>query len=178
MAVSVITQLPAQPAAGDSTWQPLGGNGTQAPIGSYIFETQIAGDATGGNATVTVNGDVRYTNIYAWLAGMIDADAAAGDFMLTISRGGGSLEAPPRIVGTIPTIATTVGATNSSYLWYPPSLLYNQSGVAAFQCPNVGVNETYILRGQVFCFNPDVRALAAFQWLRMVSPGGGAPGLA
>lgn len=177
MAVSTSVTLPAQPAAGDTTFQPLGGNGTTAPLGSYIVEAQIAGDASGGNATVTINGDPRYTNVFAWLDALIDTDAAAGEFMLTISRGGGSLEAPPRIMGTIPHVATGLAATNASFLWYPPVMLYNQAGSAAAQFPNVGVLETYILRLQSFVFNDNVQQLAAYQWLAMVQSSGGSVSL-
>lgn len=177
MSVSATLNLPDQPAVGNVVFQPLGGNGTTAPLGSYLAEIGVVGDASGGNATVVLNGDPRYTNMFGWVNLVIAVDAAASEFVASILRDINSLEPPPRIVGTLPHVATTTSGVNAGLLWYPPAMLFDKNGTALFVTANVAVTETYSIRAQIFCFNDNVERLAAFQWLAMTTPGTGTPSL-
>ncbi len=175
MAVALSVTLPAQPGDGLNVFLPLGGDGTFAPLGSYICDISLDGDASAGNATVTLIFDTRYTNLVSWINPSIEASAAAAEFICTVGRDPVSLEAPPRIVGTLPFVATTVSPVNSAILWYPPPILYRAAGFITFVTPNVGAGEDYILRAQVFCFDIRVEQLSAFQWIRQVQGSGNSP---
>jgi len=176
VSVSSTVSLPAQPAQGEQSYIPLGGDGKFAPLGCYFCRLEVDGDAGGGTASLTINCDVRYTNLIAYSNLLIEADAAAGDFALRIEQTG-QIATPDRvtIVGTIPNVATGVNSDNSSFLWYPPPLFYQGAGVAISKCLNVGVNETYKLAIEVFVFDINVKRLAPMTWLMQNVPGVSAP---
>ncbi len=154
---------------------PLGGDGRSAPMGCYFCRAEIAGDASGGNASIIINYDTRYTNLTAYLNLMIAVDAAAGDFLLGTFTGQGASAAQPQIVGTIPQVATAVNTNNGTFLWYPPPVFYQQEGQAFAVVPNVGVGETYKLAIEVLVFDPDVRRLTPLPLLMLNVPGVSAP---
>lgn len=175
VAVALSVTLPAQPADGLNVFKPLGGSGVSAPLGHYLCDISLDGDASGGNSTVTLILDKRYTNIVAWVNPSIEASAAAAEFICTVTADPVSLEATPRLVGTLPFVATTVSPVNSAVLWYPPPILYKQSGAIIFVTPNVGAGEDYIVRAQIFCFHDQVEQLTPYQWLRQVQGGANSP---
>lgn len=170
MSVAMTTTLPAQPATGTTLWEPYGGSGYIAPLGRFLFRHTLQGDAGGGNSTITIINDERYTNLYAWLHIGIAVDAAAGDFSMGISVDASTPAV--HIVGTIPQVATGVGTTNSAFLWYPPPIYTPGSGRCFFICPNVGVGEQYILSGVVYCFDRDVRKITPLTVLNQVITAG------
>lgn len=175
MAVAITVTLPAQPAAGRTVFQPLGGDGKSAPLGCYFVTAEVDGDASGGNAVITIRMDDRYTNLVPYLNLGIQADAAAGDFMMRVHASDANSD-PPRvqIVGTIPQIATAV-SDNGQFLWYPPPIFFQGNGIAVASAPNVGVGETYKLQVEVLVFDIDVRRLAPLPWLMLNVPGVSAP---
>ncbi len=175
MAVATTVSLPALPSQGAADYIPLGGDGKSAPHGCYFVRAEVAGDASSGNASITINLDVRYTNLVAYVNLLIAVDAAAGDFLMLLGTGTGQAAASPQVVGTIPQVATTVNTNNGTFLWYPPPVFYQQEGQIFSSCPNVGVGETYKLAAEVLVFDPDVRRLAPLPWLMLNVPGVSAP---
>ncbi len=172
MSVSSDVTLPAQPAAGNTVWQPLGGDGTFSPHGCYISRNEIQGDASGGNATLRTTLDSRYTNLVAFVNARIQVDAAAGDFRLVVQPT--LTEEGVEVVGTMPQISTGFAA-NASFLWYPPPLYHPGTGVVLCGYPNVGVGELYQLVIQVYTFNIDIRRLTPLPFLQGNVPGVSAP---
>lgn len=174
MAVTTTVTLPAQPAQGVMTYVPLGGDGRSAPLGCYFVRAEIDGDAGGGNATCIINFDERYTNLVAYANYVIQADAAAGDFVIRLSKSS-NISALTNVVGTIPQVAGTTATDNAAFLWYPPPIYFQGDGSCVAIAPNVGVNETYKLTAEVYVFDIDVRRLTPLPILQLNVPGVSAP---
>lgn len=175
MSVASTIALPAQPTTGASVYTPLGGDGQTAPLGCYLVNFQIAGDASGGTATLTITADPRYTNLFAWLNPTVSSAAGAGDFLIVVQESGTSGAASPVVVGTFPQIATTVSTTNATFLWYPPPMYYQGLGEAVYITDNVGVGETYIMRAQIYLFDIDAPQITPLPYLQLNVPGVSAP---
>lgn len=173
MSVALTTNLPAQPTQGITNFVPLGGDGKSAPLGCYFVRAEVDGDASGGGVNLTVNMDVRYTNLVAYVNPVINVDAAAGDFAIRI--GDSDQVARAAVVGTIPHVATTVVGDNAAFLWFPPPLYFQGGGTASFFCPNVGVLETYKLFLEIYVFDINVLRLQALPMLQLNVPGVSAP---
>lgn len=176
MSVIVAMTLPGQPILGSSVYLALGGDGRVAPMGCYFVRLEVAGDASGGNAIVTINLDERYTNLVAYANALIAVDAAAGDFSILVQEAGAAPgPGAPHIVGTIPQIATGVTTDNASFLWYPPPVYFQGGGQVTVSYPNVGVGETYKLQIEVYVFDINVRRITPLPVLQMNVPGVSAP---
>jgi len=175
VSVSSSVTLPAQPAAGITTFVPLGGDGKLAPQGCYFSRLEVAGDASGGNASVIISFDARYTNLVAYVNPTIQADAGAGDFAVVLQDASVPTGAVQQIVGTIPQVAATVQTDNASFLWYPPPVYFQGNGLCQVTYPNVGVGETYKVTLEIYVFDINVRRLAALPLLQMNVPGVSAP---
>ncbi len=175
MAVSSTTILPAQPAVGGgSLFTPFGGDGRIAPLGVYDVDSRVVGDAGGGNATVTIGFDARYTSICAWAQAYVIADTAGGDFQLQLFDNDTSLP-NVRVCGVIPGVAEAFQTINSVYLWYPPPIWLPGAGRIASSFLNVDATETYGLATQIYVFDRNVRQLMAMQWLNSIRVGVNSP---
>lgn len=175
MAVSVTLSLPAQPSAGDgSLFTPFGGDGRIAPLGVYDIGIQVVGDASGGNATAQVVMDPRYTSLVAWVAGWVEADTAAGEFMYRLTDGVTNLP-NLRIVGTYPGVTEGFSSRNSTYLWYPPPIWLTGNGRIDVVAVNVDATETYGLSCAIYVFDRNVRQIAPAQLLNAVRIGVNSP---
>lgn len=176
MAVNVVVTLPAQPADGFTIFTPLGGDGRSAPHGCYFVIAEVDGDASGGAAGMTIDLDVRYTNLVAYANLRIAVDAAAGDFRIGLQADPAVAIPPtPSITGTIPQVATAVTTDNGSFLWYPPPVFMVGGGRVSATVPNVGVLETYKLELEVLVFDIDVRRITPLPYLMLNVPGVSAP---
>ncbi len=174
MAVALTLTLPAQPTDGTSTFTPLGGNGTQSPIGCYFTNMQLAGDASSGNAVLTMNLDPRYTNLIAFINMTAASAAVATDFQCRIEAVDGSVLPNVVIVGTMPHIANQT-SPNAAFLWYPPPIYFIQNGSIRFITDNVDATEVYELTVQIYCFHPEVTRLTPLPMLQWNVPGVSAP---
>lgn len=173
MAVSATLTLPGQPASGNSIFEPLGGDGTRAPLGCYQSSVAVAGDAGGGNATLTINFDPRYTNLCAWINLTVASAAAAPDFQCRLHGGTGTITPDVHVVGTMPHQA--VETPNAAFLWFPPPLYFIQLGQIRMSVLNVDVTETYTLITQIYCFHPEVTRITPLPLLQLNVPGVSAP---
>ncbi len=174
MAVAATLNLPGQPTSGSAEFLPLGGDGLVAPIGCYMADLQLAGDASSGNCTLTINLDPRYTNLIAFINVTVASAAAAGDFSIRME----ALESGPlpnvQIVGTFPHIANQTGP-NAAFLWYPPPIYYIQNGNIRFITVNIDATETYQIVAQIYCFHPEVTRRTPLPILQWNVPGVSAP---
>lgn len=175
MSVSSSVTLPAQPTQGVTEFIPLGGDGKYSPLGCYFCRLEIDGDAGGGNASLTINFDRRYTNLVAYVNLAIQADAAAGDFLTRLQPIASATPAQQLICGTIPHVATAIATDNAAFLWYPPPVYYQGRGLSFTGFPNVGVNETYKVTVEIYVFDIDIRRLTPLNFLQMNVPGVSAP---
>ncbi len=165
MSVASSVTLPAQPTVGATVFRVLGGDGMFAPIGEYVVDMGIVGDAGGGVASLTVEGDPRFCNVFRWLNPAITASAAAADFSLQLLQTTSSIEAPAVVTGTMPFIAAAISTLNSSLLHYPPIMFYPGNGAVVFTTDNVGVLETYRLRLQCLVFDINAPQRVPLSWL-------------
>lgn len=173
MAVSITLNVPDQPAQGGLEFLPLGGDGKTAPLGCYLLDAQIDGDASAGNAGININLDPRYTNLVAFINFQADSTTAGPEFILQLRQTGtGSTVTGPRIVGTAPQVALSGIA---SFLWYPPPIYYPGAGFISLTCLNVDATETYSINAEIYCFDIDVRKLAPLYLLQLNVPGVSAP---
>ncbi len=160
MAVSDAVTLPAQPAAGLTTFVPLGGDGTLGPLGYYLCEIDLAGDAGGGNSSITINGDPRYTNQFSFVNLKIDVATAAAEFVVSLRLNTAVILNQIQVNGTMPLIDIT--QPTSSFLWVPPPLLFETAGALSFVTPNVAATETYRLFAQVMAWDKNVTHRTAY----------------
>ncbi len=175
MAVSESFALPAQPAAGvGALYEPLGGDGRVAPMGVYSVEAQIVGDASAGNANITMDFDPRYTSVLGWVSPWIVADTAAGDFSIELLNTVTTLPRV-RVVGTLPGVAEAFTSRNSAYLWYPPPIWYTANGRLNVTFVNVDATETYGMACCVYIFDRNVKQYAPLQWLNQMRIGVNSP---
>ncbi len=175
MAIASTVLLPDQPAAGGGTkFTPFGGDGTQAPLGCYDVDMHLVGDASGGNAVLTIGFDPRFTSMLVYVLAHVIADTAAGEYQLQLFDNDTALP-NIRVIGTLPGVAETFVSVNSAYLWSPPPIFMAGAGRIGASFPNVDVTETYGIAASIFVFNRDVRQISPMQFLNMSRVGINAP---
>lgn len=175
VAVTSNVILPAQPTTGRSVYTPLGGDGITAPHGCYLVQSSIVGDASAGLATLTIQGDARWTNLVAWVNLKTAAAAGANDFAILIEDVAGSTVPAEFICGSMPQVAAALFGTNSAFLWFPAPIYNKGTGRITAQQTNVGVGETYFVAAQIYCFNIDVAQRTPLPILQWNVPGVSAP---
>ena len=119
MSVSETIALPAQPSTGRTALIPLGGDGFEAPISYTALEAQLTGDASGGNATIKVEIDDRYTQLLAYAVLSHDQSSAVAyrvDFQCTTEDQ--LIES-----GEIQGYASGTTGRIGNYIWEPPAAL-------------------------------------------------------
>ncbi len=155
-------------------FSPLGGDGLGAPLGCYLTDLQLVGDASVGTATLTVNFDPRYTNLLAFVNVTAASTTASPDMNLRME----AVDAGPgpnvTIVGSMPqiTLSTT---PNAAFLWFPPPIYYIQNGSVRFVTNNIDATETYQIVLQIYCFHPEVTRRTPLPVLQWNVPGVSAP---
>ncbi len=169
--------MPAQPAQGETHFQPLGGNGRTAPLGCYYARLEVDGDASGGSAVVGIQLDPRYTNLVAAVNPAIEAAAGAEDFAVTLRPSSDPTSGMGvDVVSTMPQIAAASSfGNNAAFLWYPTPILFEGDGHVRFATSNVGVLETYKLAIEVLCFDIDIRRVMPYPLLMLNLPGTSGP---
>lgn len=168
MAVSSTLTLPGQPAAGGGTeFCPLGGDGKTAPLGIYDVDMQIVGDVSGGNATVTLAFDPRYTSLIQYVQPFVSADAAKGDFQIVLFDLGTLPQI--RVGGTMAGVAESMTTKNSTWTWYPPPVWCTGTGRIQCDFPNVDATETYGMTVSMYVFDRNVVQITPLQILNWVA---------
>ncbi len=174
MSVSDECFLPGQPAGtGTAQFIALGGDGKVAPLGCWVVEFELAGDAGGGTASVNLTMDPRYTNVLAIANFVARSSAAAADFYWTLQDRLSNVQGIWEICGTAPHISSF--QTTSAFLWYPPPLLFSGSGFIQGITANIDATETYVWTYQIYVFDIDVRRLLPLPYIMQNFPGVSAP---
>lgn len=176
MAINSAVTLPAQPAAGLTTFVPLGGTGTLSPLGYFLVELDLVGDAGGGNASLTINGDPRYTNQFAFVNLKIDVATAAAEFVVSMRLNTAVILNQIQVNGTMPLIDIT--QPTSSFVWVPPPMLWETAGALSFVTPNVAATETYRLFTQVMVWDKNVTHQTPYGYIAQSFPGVSPPPVA
>jgi len=163
MSVSVTLTLPDQPTTGRVRYSPLGGNGIKSPSKICDFNVVLAGDASGGTSTLTVQFDRTYAAVPAIMR-CVKSVLTPDDFNFGI--------APTGDGGFTYAIAlNSVAGFNgggASATWAPPPMYCEQegpSGAAPFivvVSTNVDA-ETTTFRGQLLLFELRARDFAPLE---------------
>lgn len=136
---------------------PLGGNGFTGPHSAYALEAQLAGDASGGTATVACRMDERFVCLVSYMACRIDGAAADVDYQLFVIASETVVQA-----GTMKYMSFA-GSAQAAVVWTPPPILLSAGPGAAtsrplirFVAPNTN-GDTYTLGGRIYNFDKRVR---------------------
>ncbi len=119
MAVDDSFAMPEQPASGQCRYIPLGGDGFTAPHSAYSIVVNLAGAAGGGNSTITVYGDERFTQMVSYMRNEtvgVSADTDQRMFVL--------IDALEVIQINEPAIHSAV-TSSASILWKPPGIIFS-----------------------------------------------------
>ncbi len=172
LSVSSTIVLPAQPAAGVVSQIGLAGDGYAAPHSETHVRMTVAGDASGGTATLQFTWDARWCSVLSWCSVTIGGLTAAQEVILSyrISANIGA--------GTVMTVRDpvvsgfSVGAT-----WVPPAQLASVPSIGATQ-PNLRVVTTntdvdsYQVDAVLLNFKKDVRQRIPLQTILASLPRG------
>lgn len=122
MSVTETVTLEDQPSAGGRIQLiPLGGNGVTAPKSMYEVIVNLAHDAGGGTATITLNGDPRFSSLCTLMNGVYTS--AAGGIEMLFGMRKGTPPVGPLARGFINAIPiATVGAISLG-VWNPPPIM-------------------------------------------------------
>lgn len=118
--MSVVREftLPAQPAAGEIQFVPLGGDGWIAPQSCYVGDVQATGTASGGHIHLQVLRDPRFEHIVQFLS-LESSSITAIQFRFDFFR---TLDVAIHNVGTSQ-IAVPSGRVLACQIWSPPPLV-------------------------------------------------------
>lgn len=161
MAVTGEFRIPEQPAdgggtdelTGNTTFIPLLGDGVLAPQMMWEVSCALAGDASGGNSTITVRFDQRFRSICT-LAQMTKTSAVGAiEALWELSPANNS---PIYRVAQDVVPLTTLTGLNIS-LWNPPPLM-NMDRISTI-IPNV-TGDTHILNLMIYSFDINVLQLS------------------
>lgn len=158
MAVVNDFALPAQPLEsvfGTVTYIALGGDGLIAPKGAYsIRGARIAGDATGGLASINCTMDNRFTSLCQFVTGQGSGVTTSTDFKFVLTS---DTQASVIDWGNDP-VFVAASATNCGHTWNPPPLLLPGNEVARLEMdwPNVD-GDTFFMDALIYLFDIDVR---------------------
>jgi len=117
MAVTTTVTMPDQPATGQVRYIPLGGDGYVAPHSAYSCFISHAMDASGGNSSINLQFDQRFTQMISYMRSEVvgvAADTAVRQFI----RIDGDEIISDTTFGTY-----WVGTALSSRLWKPPGVI-------------------------------------------------------
>lgn len=137
MSVLSTFTLPAQPAAGQAFYTPLGGDGWVAPQSLWYVDLESTGDSGGGIHQLTINEDLRFSQIVSFLMLQTDGGAVTAEFRVFA-------ETTARAAHVGPTIAA---ASDSFLTWSPPLILNAEAWRVT--APNVD-GEVLNLKAMIF----------------------------
>ncbi len=149
MSVAIETTLPAQPATGTCRYVPLGGDGFTSPASSYHFWQAIAGDASGGYATLTAHMDPRFAALVSFLTVQVNSAAAVPDVKAAIHAAPSTeQDVVLNLIGGVPLFTTT----GQAMLTWSPSPLFNAESIVV-DFDNVDATELYVFTAVIYNFN-------------------------
>lgn len=155
MAVSLSVTLPDQPPPfGGSRFVPLGGDGRSAPQSMYVVGMLLNGDASGGDATLTLVPDPQFTSVADYVTCGTFSSVAAVTGIAQVVAGGENAGAQFTLAAT----GLGAGEATQTTTWSPPTILLetNQDPSIRFVTPNVN-GVTYSLTVRLYNFGRDVK---------------------
>ena len=155
MAVTSEVTLPAQPAAGAVTYQPLGGDGFTAPLAAMTFNVQLTHDASGGSAEISVRPDPQWVSVLNYTqVGVIGATVDT-PVALTFDSGHETFTIPVNL----PEALAGGSLVSNAALWTPPLVLLDvhpgADPVIKYSLTNTN-GDTSIMNGRFYCFRKGV----------------------
>jgi len=145
LSVSADVTLPAQPSVGAMKLVPLGGNGFNSPHSMYLIGGfGVAGDASGGNAVVSINMDDRFQCLCSVIESKVDTDAVAATTRL-------SIHAANIFSINVAALQVMDPTGDSRVVWSPPSL-FNANLIKGVWA-NIGTGEDYLLSCVIYNFD-------------------------
>ncbi len=148
MSVATDVNIPSQPTTGSLELLPLGGNGEIAPRSMQLLRQDLAGDASGGQVTMSFLCDTRFENVITRLQLSASSAAAAVPYSFAADQRPDTTS----MVAAGLTFLDTVQAVNNAYWDLPP--LFNMRGGSVIT-DNVDATEVYTLRAWIWNFNID-----------------------
>ncbi len=174
MSVVSTLVLPSQPTLGAVTYEPLGGNGYDAPLAAYIFANVVQGDASGGYIENNIVFDDQFTAIVQYVTLMARGGAADVDYIMNLR-----CREPEDIkqTGTVQYNAiTSLGASayDAAYIWDLPVVVCTplKQNDGTLQAPylrawtNNNNNEDIRLGGRMFLFKKDAKEKVPLWYLK------------
>lgn len=117
MTVSTTLTMPDQPASGQMSYIPLGGDGMNAPHSAYSIFVTVAMDASGGNSQITMFFDERYTQMVSYMRTEVVGVAANASCRQFVRLDGDEI-----CTSTEPALYWS-GTALASALWKPPGVI-------------------------------------------------------
>lgn len=165
MSVSESIVLPAQPSSGKVVDQGLAGSGYWSPHSETQIRIILAGDASGGTASMTFQWDPRWTSMLQWVS--FGASGISADVVATISY---RITANLGCGGTVTAVAPPTTGFNAQAVWCPPPQLASVPTIGGTQ-PNLRIvcdntdGDTFQLDASLLNFAKDVRNIVPYSSL-------------
>ncbi len=156
VAISETVLMPGQPATGQVKYVPLGGNGYDAPHSAYSCFISHAMDASGGNSSINLQFDPRFTQMISYMRAEVVGVAADTAQRMFIRIDGDEIISDTTF-GTY-----WVGTALSSRLWKPPGVVgtSTQQDTAYMTSQMVNVDgDTHNFTCRVYNFDKRAREL-------------------
>ena len=121
--MSVITDLylPAQPAVGETTIVPLGGDGRAAPSSMVYSEISSSSDASGGTNRIRIRFEEVHSHMLAWLSCQVDGTATDRNALVNLVWG----QRGENLADSVTMKYTPEGGATEAYgVWRPPPLIF------------------------------------------------------
>ncbi len=150
MAVAVAVTLPDQPGIGINVYNPLGGDGWTAPHSVAEISVSSAGDASGGNNSIALTFDPRFTSIVSY-ARLVNSSASAGIEMSLIMLPTG--RAQPQVEAFANAVPVKSLTAQNVMTWTPPPIPHMGSLHALTTNTN---GDTISLMGYIYQFQVNV----------------------
>jgi len=171
MSVIETVALPAQPDAGVTNREALGGNGFNAPIGAYFLRNmQAVGDATAGVLRISVTMDPDYCAMVGY-ATMALAQATPATISVLWTLLGERTPSQSRSNSLAPS-SVNISAASINDLWLPPAFVMSGTTGNTLSVAMLNV-DTDVLTVSMCIYLFDIRAREAGNYPLLVGARGG-----
>lgn len=151
MSISVTQVLPNSPTLGVLTYIPLGGDGFTSPHAAWEVNTQLVGDASGGQLSISIEMDDRFVSLVPWV-GIAATQVAAADVEALLNVG----EMAQRF--DLLSVDPSGGSAQIAELFRPPPALLPGNSVQTLRLRVANItNDLWRLKSYILLFNIDVR---------------------
>lgn len=156
VAVNLTVLMPNQPASGQVKYVPLGGDGYSAPHSAYSCFLTLAMDASGGNSTINLQFDPRFTQIVSYMRNEVVGVAADTAQRMFVRIDG------DEIISDTVFATFWTGTALATRLWKPPGVIGTSTQVDTAYMTAQMVNtdgDTHNFTCRVYNFDKRAREL-------------------